>query len=353
MFARDRAFAEFQDSYDYATRTSHHYLSPVTPDGRLDVTSLGPGGMAPAGCTSSLRQPTSAGGWTNADPANRYNEASANYLYTPSARWTVFATGGNRINDQVSLFVEGLYLHRDSARTFDSVPFDGQVPISKDSLYNPTGADILDYRRRLTDLAPRSYADEINTTRLVLGLCGELPDAWGAVAGWPFEVSFNWGNVTSLTHSDGQFDTFHARTGLGPSMLDASGQPICVRVPGDASTQIFYMIFVMDAPKLIPCTPLDILAAPGKIPKAQVAKFRLDENAGGTDEQQTLLATTGGKLVDLPDRGEIALTAGAQYRYELGTVDPTGGASTGYTSALQAFRTNFRFHVYEGFAELA
>ena len=356
VFARDRSFSEFQQAYDFASKMARPYLSPITPSGRLVVPA---GATPPAGCTSSVCKQLPNGSWANFDNAtDLYNEASANYLYTPSTRWNLFATGGNNINSSLSMFVEGLYMHRDSARALDAAPFDAGAVISKDSLYNPIGADITDYRRRLTELGPRTYGDEVNMTRLVLGIRGDLPATWGAVGGWPYEVSFNWGNVASTTYSNGQFNTFKAKDLLGPSMLDADGTPICVRVPGDPSTKIQYMLFAANpkgdhTPYFVPCVPLNILAGPGKIDKAQIAPLLLDTSSPGTDRQEAFLATTGGKLADLPNHGEITVTAGADYRHEVGTHDPSSAANTGYTTETQAFATDYRYHIYEAFGDVA
>src|SRR5262249_12864151 len=122
VFAGDRAFSTFQKSYDFASRTETRNISLATPSGRLDVSSIGVGGVQPPGCASAACKPDGNGGWTDfALPRDAYNEAATNSLYTPSSRYNVFATAGNRIRDNVALFLELLYLHRNSDRQLSPV----------------------------------------------------------------------------------------------------------------------------------------------------------------------------------------------------------------------------------------
>src|SRR5262249_1784597 len=124
VFAGDRTFSQFQDSYDFASKTVTRNASLAAPAGRLDPSSIGPGGMLPPGCASDACKPTGNGGWTDfVAPGDLYNEATENYLYTPSTRYNVFATAGNRINDHAAVLLELLYLHRDSSRELSPVAF--------------------------------------------------------------------------------------------------------------------------------------------------------------------------------------------------------------------------------------
>src|SRR4051812_28495709 len=63
VLAGDRAFSQFQDSYDFASRTATRNQSLAAPDGRLDPASIGPGGMPPAGCASAACKPDGNDGW--------------------------------------------------------------------------------------------------------------------------------------------------------------------------------------------------------------------------------------------------------------------------------------------------
>jgi len=351
VFAGDRAFSRFQKSYDFASKTETRTASLATPGGRLDVSSIGAGATVPPGCASGVCQPAGNGTWTDfVAPRDLYNEAASNYLYTPSSRENVFATAGNRIRDNVALFGELLYLHRNSSRQLSPVAFEADSPISKDSLYNPLGGDILDYRRRITELGPRQYSDGVSMLRFVAGLTGSAPSSWEALEGWKFELSENYGYTNSLVGTDGQLNKPRVADALGPSMVDASGVPICVRKPGDPTTQIIYTIRGLPP---LPCVPLNLLAPGGTIPRDQLKNLTFNDAGAGTDSLNTLLATASGRVAELPHHGEISLALGGDYRSEVGRQAPPSVASAGYTTDNAAFLTEGQFQLFEGFGELA
>jgi len=351
VFAGDRAFSRFQKSYDFASKTETRTESLATPGGRLDVSSIGAGATVPPGCATGVCQPAGNGTWTDfVAPRELYNEAAFNYLYTPSSRENVFATAGNRIRDNVALFGELLYLHRNSSRQLSPVAFEADSPISKDSLYNPLGGDILDYRRRITELGPRQYSDGVSMLRFVAGLTGSAPSSWEALEGWKFELSENYGYTNSLVGTDGQLNKPRVADALGPSMVDASGVPICVRKPGDPTTQIIYTIRGLPP---LPCVPLNLLAPGGTIPRDQLKNLTFNDAGAGTDSLNTLLATASGRVAELPHHGEISLALGGDYRSEVGRQAPPSVASAGYTTDNAAFLTEGQFQLFEGFGELA
>jgi outer membrane receptor protein involved in Fe transport len=355
VLAGDRAFSQFQHSYDFASRTVTRNASLAAPSGRLDPSSIGPGGVAPSGCGSNPCKPTATGGWTDfTAPDDLYNDAAQNYLYTPSTRYNVFATAGNRINDHAAALVELLYLHRSSDRQLSPVAFIADAPISKDSVYNLLGGDILDYRRRLTELGPRQFVDTVSTIRGVVGITGSVPASLGMFADWNYEVSFNYGETHSLVGTAGQLIKPRVADALGPSMRDARGAPICVRVPGDASTQIIYRVPLDTGDTLlIPCVPLNLLAPAGTIPRDQLQNLTFSDAGNGTDNMRTLLATASGRIAALPDHGDISVSLGVDARSEIGNQAPPSVASAGYTTDNEAHATDGQFDVYEGFGELA
>ena len=353
VYAGDRAFSTFQDSYDFATRTARRIASLAAPAGRLDASSIGAGGVHLPGCASDICKPTAGGGFTDFTAGDPYNEAASNYLYTPSSRYNVFATAGNRVNDNLALLIEVLYLHRNSDRQLSPVAFEADTPISKDSLYNPTGGDILDYRRRITELGPRQYLDTVSMIRFVLGVTGSVPADWGILKDWNYEVSYNYGETKSFLGTTGQLLRPRVADSLGPSMI-YNGTPICVRVPGDPSTQVVYVINHADGSvETIPCVPLNLLATAGAIPREQLKNLTFGDAGNGSDTMRTALATTSGRIAELPNHGDVSLSIGGDYRYEVGYDVTPSVASVGYTTDNTAKPTEGRFTMYEGFGELA
>ncbi|HEY1558826.1 MAG TPA: TonB-dependent receptor [Kofleriaceae bacterium] len=354
VMATDRAFSSVQKTYDFATKTETDIQSLAGPTGRLDASSIGTGGIQVPGCTSGVCKPNATGGWSDFTQADLYNEATDTYLYTPSTRYDVFGSGGKRLDDNTSLFTELLYSRRSSDRQLSPVPFVADAPISANNIYNPFGADILDYRRRITELGPRQYLDDARTLRLVTGIAGTVPDSWGVLDTWKYEVSVNYGDTEVQAATTGQLFKDHVADALGPSMLDANGTPICVRVPGDASTQIIYTVLGPPGspPQKIPCVPLDILAPAGRIPASQLKNLTFSDAGVGEDRSTGLLATASGRLVELPHHGDIALAVGGDYRDDAGTQSPPSVASTGDTTDNLAQATEAEFTTIEGFGDL-
>jgi outer membrane receptor protein involved in Fe transport len=345
VLAGDRAFSTFQRSYDFATRTETRTTSLAAPSGRLDVLSLGAGGMQPPGCTSNLCKPTADGGWADfVEPGDLYNEAAASYVYTPSTRYNVFLAGGNRLTEHVAVLLEVLYMHRNSDRQLSPVAFSADSPISQFSIYNPLGADIGDYRRRMTELGPRRWLDNVGMTRVIIGLVGDLP---GPLDGWKYEVSENYGNTNATLGTTGQLLKARVANAIGPSMFDQSGTPICVRTPGDPSTK------VGSGPLEVPCVPLNLLAPAGTIPRDQLKDLTFTDVGLGTDSQRTFLVTMNGPVAKLPRHGDISLSLGGDYRSETGEHHPPAVASHGNTTDDMALPTEGESRVVEGFGELS
>jgi iron complex outermembrane recepter protein len=351
VLAGERTFSTFQRSYDFASKTEVRNVSLAAPSGRLAVSSIGAGGIRPAGCAADACKPDGNGGWTDfVAPGDLYNDAAENYLYTPSSRTNVFATAGKRLNDHVATFIELLYLRRNNDRQLSPVAFVADSPISKDSMYNPIGGDILDYRRRVVELGPRQYLDNGGVFRFVLGVTGNVPETSTVLKNWSYEVSYNYGATKALAATTGQLLKPRVIDALGPSMLDANGVPICVRTPGDPTSQIIYIIPGLPP---LPCVPVNLLAPAGSIPPEQLKNLTYRDAGAGDNSMGTLLATASGSVVQLPNRGEISLSLGADYRYEVGDFAPPDVATVGYTTDDAAGRTAGKFGVFEGFSELA
>ncbi len=349
--ASDRAFSDVQKTYDFATRTETRLSSLAGPSGRLDASATSGGAIAVPGCTSGICKPSGNGGWTDYTPSDLYNEASSTYLYTPSDRYNLFASGGWRQTPHRAFFTEVLYQQRDSDRQLSPVPFVANIPISKDSIYNPFGVDLLDYRRRITELGPREYHDSLGIMRVIAGLRGSVPTPSTAFEGWQYELSLNYGQTQAAASTTGQLFLPHVADAIGPSMV-VNGTPICVKVPGDASTQIIYTINDDDGPpQKIPCVPLNLLAPAGKIPLAQLKLLSYADGGRGDDTSQGLLAIATSPVSRLAHHGSITGSVGANVRDEAGTHAPPSVASSGDSTDNQAQATDADFTIAEGFGE--
>jgi iron complex outermembrane recepter protein len=356
VFAGDRAFSRYQNAYDFASGSVFPAGSSATPAGRLDASSIDttgtgvPQGIPIPGCASGVCKGDGAGGWTDFNPTDIYNPTAANYLYTPSSRFNLFATAGHRVTDHVAAIFEALYLHRSSERALAPAEFVADAKISKDSIYNPLGGDIYDYRRRLVELGPRRAADDVNTSRLLVGLTGRVPSTAAVLAGWRFELTYSYGATGTVSSTSGHFIKSRLADALGPSMIDSRGEPICVRTPGDASTDIIYSNVIA----VVKCRPLNLLGRPGSITREQLAAMTYTGLGDGTTNQRSALASARGRLLELPNQGDISLSLGASYRNERGVTHPEPEARTGNTTdPMAAEATEGRYRAFDGYGELS
>jgi outer membrane receptor protein involved in Fe transport len=344
VLASARAFSALEDSYDFATKTETRSLSLAGPTTRIAF---------PA-CPSGVCKPDGNGGFTDFGRGDLYDAAAESYIYTPSWRFTAFASGGLKRGANTTLFAELLFQTRHSERLLPPYAFDASYAISKDNIYNPFGADLFDVRRRLVEAGNQPYDDTVFTVRGVLGFVGARPKSADWLPGWSYELTLDLGYTQSNIYTSGEIDGVRLADALGPSMLDANGTPICVRTPGDASSQIFYMNIHQlgpdGKPLKIPCVPLNLMSA-GPIPKDQLSLLVFKDQSAGVDQQTTLLATTSGRIATLPHHGEITTTIGADVRKELGDVTPFTMVEAGQSANPMSAPTplNSNYHLFEGF----
>jgi iron complex outermembrane recepter protein len=135
-------------------------------------------------------------------------------------------------------------------------------------------------------------------------------------------------------------------------MINSDGVEICVRRPGDASTDIIYKVNTDGT--FIRCHPINLLAPPGQIPASQLRSVIYTGLANGFSNQRSALATAHGQLAALPNHGEVALAVGASYRDERGGQNPEPEARTRDTTDTVIYEaTDGRFHAFEGYADLS
>ncbi|HMG22528.1 MAG TPA: TonB-dependent receptor, partial [Kofleriaceae bacterium] len=373
VMAGDREFASLKHSYDFNCSAEDQAAgmcavqsgSPSGATGRINALVKGkelsiPGCM-PTGPTKDAEGNVTDPGnpyctadgtggfrsYKNASATSlgdNYNFQPLNYILTPSNRVNLFSNGHYDITKNTHVFFEGQFNSRSSEQQLAEEPVDIGLfgtPISATNAYNPFGADIFDYRRRLTEFGPRTFKQNVNTTRLVVGLNGALPEELGALNNWKWETSYNYGRNESTQASHGDLILSHLAAALGPSFMSAEG-PRCgatakEEVPG--------------------CIPLDLLhpkvGTNGNITKAAIDYLTFTGTQSGFNEQHTALATVSGKLVDLPNHGDISVALGADYRFEKGGQQPDPLTATGDTTGNANAPTLGSYNTFEGFGEVS
>ena len=350
VMAGERGFSAQTYSYNFdcdpskgscATLTG----SPSGPNGRINSMPNGAAPISIPGCTTKFCTADGSGGFRNFKPAtptefgDNYNFQTLNYLFTPSTRVNLFSNGHYDITKNTHVFFEGQFNSRKSTQQLAETPVGlglFGITLSKESIYNPIGQDIVDYNRRMSEFGPRTFNQEVNSTRLVVGANGTVADDVPVVKNWKWEGSYNYGRTDGTNSTSGNLILSHLANALGPSFRDPQLGPQC-GAPGNA----------------IPgCVPLNLLT-PGKVDQAMINYLTFTGTTAGFNEQHTALVTTSGKLVDLPNHGDVSLALGGDYRFERGGFQPDPLTATGDTTGNAVQPTLGGYHTWEGFGELS
>jgi len=356
VMAGDREFSRQTYVYDFnctpamqaagACTQATFTGSPSSPSGRINTMPNSGPPVSIAGCNTQFCTADGNGGFRNfiqpsgANLGDNYNFQTLNYLLTPSSRINLFSNGRYDITRNVHGFFEGQFNSRKSTQQLAEEPISTSLtdtPISRDSIYNPFGQDVVDYSRRLTEFGVRSFNQDVNTNRLVVGLTGNLPEEVPALKNWKWEASYNYGRTDGTNALHGDLILSHLANALGPSFRDAQG-PHC----GTSGN-------VIDG-----CVPLDLLHPnSGNITPDAINYLTFTGTTSGFNEQHTALATASGKLIDLPNHGDISLAVGGDYRFERAGFQPDPLTSTGDTTGPATEPTLGSYHTFEGFGELS
>ncbi|MBC7975361.1 MAG: TonB-dependent receptor [Myxococcales bacterium] len=344
VFAGDRDFSSYDKTFDFATSKEVRGGSTATPSGRINAKSIDLDGDGKAdtvdlcGATEQYCTNSAGGGYRPfVAPDDLYNFQPINYLYTPSSRYNLFSAGTYKLTPQISTFFEASYMNRKSDQRLAPEPFSNTVPISKDSMYNPLGGDVLGYQRRLEEFGPRRSIQSINTFRLVAGVQGSVPNDAEVLKNLKWEMSYNYGRNDGDQENQGNLIKSRLATALGPSFMNASGVPTC----GTAAKPI------------AGCVPMDVLGSTGSIDPAAAAYVTFTGVRKGFNEQQTVLAQAHGPLVKLPNNGDLSIAFGGDFRKEAGGTTPDPLTATGDTTGNAQAPTEGSYNVVEGFGELS
>ncbi len=376
--AMDREFSSASTDYNFQTgqKSPGGGNSTTFPNGRFTLPSAacsGPGGTAPAGASAAFVQAcqaaaeyknTIAPGASNGvlvptfDPAtgttsyaaydlSLFNTNPTNYILTPAERTQIFASGDATLGSWGRGYFESSFVHRYGAYTLAPMPLvNNTIPtnvvvVSKDSIYNPFGVDITSWRKRTSEFGDRYWKVNADTFRAVVGVDGVLGDWAGPLRGWTWDVNVNSGQIFSTVQSTGQLIMSRVANATGPSMLDANGNPVCVKVAGQIAT------------KINGCVPMNVLGGNGAIsPEAQ---NYVGFNGTDTTTNRLLMQTASlsGDLFKLFADRPVGLAIGAEHRTESLKTEPDTITAHLDSSGNNGLPTDGSFSVKEAYAELS
>ena len=296
--------------------------------------------------TRFIRDPSSPLGWRPFVPAalppagDAYDWASPNLLVTPRERVSLLATGELRLSDTSRAYGEAMFARRTSRQVLDAEPLSlgTVVPLglSAESPANPFGVELAGVDRRLLELGPRTFAQEVNAYRLVLGVDGAFPTA-GALAGWSWDVSGSFGRTTGTQTSTGSLRLQALADAVGPGFVDPVLGPRCGTpaspVPG--------------------CVPLALLGGAGALTPAMLSNLAFTGVDHGSNQLVTLQASAAGELFRLAAARPVGLAVGYELRRLSGSHEPDPLTLAGQTTGLQVGATSGAYTVNEAYAELA
>ena len=96
-------------------------------------------------------------------------------------RWNFYANGHQELGDQINLFTQVLWGHREAQQSYGGLPGEFLVPSSNPFYYNPTGGTgpiVVGYNFG-KDLGPEIATAEVNTLNATVGLDFDLAGTWG------------------------------------------------------------------------------------------------------------------------------------------------------------------------------
>jgi outer membrane receptor protein involved in Fe transport len=293
----------------------------ATPQGRFEVPAGNSLGLEPGTYT----RVDGGTGQTAADyrPFDRatdgFNYAPYNFSQTPNERLTVWLLGSQPLGGRLNFFVEGLVHHRDSTQEGAPEPYfigvapilaDGSTGIPADNYYNPFGVDLLSsdlgLSRRFVELGNRSFSDDVDLWRVLVGLEGR-------VAGWTWTLSVADAVSDATTVETGALFRSRLVQALGPSGPDDAGHVVCG--PPDPATGRVAAASIVRG-----CVPLDVFGGPGSITRDQLDYVSLGPMTHtGTNEQRTAELVLRGPWGQRLGR-DLQWVVGADYRHEAGNL---------------------------------
>jgi outer membrane receptor protein involved in Fe transport len=290
------------------------------------------------------------------NPADLYNYQPDNYILTPQQRIQLFAIGDTRFSDVARGYFEASYVNRQSTQKLAPEPLFADMDplfVSGESIYNPFGTDLSWVGRRLTEFGRRTFQQDLDTFRVVGGVDGTLPDLFGPLSGWFWDVSLNYGRTQGVSTTQGTLRAPLVQNAIGPSYdpdgsvvgpdhirgtLDdpatpvANGDEVCVRsqatyitclgMPETTAAERSAKQACLAAATVSSCVPLNLLGGPNTITSAMVGGLGFTGTDRGNNQLTSFQVNSSGDLFQLLADRPVGLAVGYEYRNLRGAFIP-------------------------------
>ncbi len=297
---------------------------------------------------------TSAGyhDWINSgDDNDRYNYSALSYLSTPAERYNVSVLGNYEIADELNFFAEAYYTNRSSVQQMAPQPIyyaygaNGRNwTMAQDSevypfigLYDfdmPGSTAAGEYNtmyplRRMQEVGPRIFEQEVNTIQMTTGLEGMFGD-------YSWEVFYTYGRNSAVAKSKNYINMENAIKSVNENCEG-------VTVTG---TQDNYTVEGNNA--ALPCINYMGL---GSISEADAEYLRYTDQGTSGTEMHHLAGVISGDLFELP-AGPVGFAVGVERRKESAFNQPDAFSSSGIGSGNAVQPTSGSYSVNEMYVEL-
>ncbi|MET0332139.1 MAG: TonB-dependent receptor [Dyella sp.] len=215
---------------------------------------------------------------------------------------------------------------------FGTTPLEQSLSLSPDSVYNPTGEQISDIRRRTVEAGPRTSENKNNDLHIDLGLDGTF-DLGSHHFDW--DTTYAYDHLSANLTTNGEVNVANLANGLGPSFFN-NGVATC-GTPGNP---------------IVGCTPINLLSSKGGLTPQQLAYIMYNDHASFDTTTHDFTANITGNIAPLP-AGDLSFAAGYEYRRLEGSFNPDSITQAGFSSGNVASPTDGGYNVNEAYLEFS
>ncbi|WP_163933402.1 TonB-dependent receptor [Paraferrimonas sp. SM1919] len=313
------------DSGNYTFGASYNERGQVIQSDRA-WTEPGNSSFIPGGTLGGKVYNPETGKWQAPDKGYDYTKTS--YYQTPSKRYNLFASAAEDISDDTRFTADFMYTKRISHQQLAPEPAKVMLNVCQEGSGTP-GVDCiemtpdmvaggitpdkfgrLEYRRRMTDLGPRIYEQDVDTFRLSAGFDGYIDAHEGL--NWDVSYTLGYNEAKSYVHNS---------------------------IDGTAMKQSMYQ------------NPNEWVGG-GPLSQNTLNKIGFTQQNSGGNRQHTLQANISGDLFEM-DGGMAAFASGFEYRGESGYFTPDAKVISGDATSGQQDPTKGDYQVASVYTEMA
>jgi len=262
---------------------------------------------------------------------DRFNFNPFEDLLQASERLTAFGRAHFWLSQGLRMHAEAFVHRRRSSQQLAPLPLfttrEQGVVVDPANVFNPFDETLTDVRRRLVEAGPRTFSQDNDAWRFVLG-------ADGQAGAWFWDAAVIHGRNETDQRKTGDLLDDRLRTALGPSFRNSAGQAVCGTPESPVSG----------------CVPLNLFGGPGSITPEMLDFVGTQLDDFGFNEQTVFDFNITGDLFTAP-AGPVAAATGFEWREERGVDRPDAQTRAGNTTGNARDLTRGDFDSREVYVE--